>query len=103
MGLLNRESDRVCGVALVPRAGCVSIFACSELGAGGVLRVCRGFLDHERAAWVDLPWFAEVFDVVEGVGREVVDADAVVGRVDGACSAAMRRSLVGVAADDLED
>jgi len=41
-----------------------------------------GFLDNEGISWVDLAWYAEVLDVVEGSGREAVQPDAVVGVID---------------------
>jgi len=45
-------------------------------------RMDLGFLDNEGISWVDLAWYAEVLDVVEGSGREAVQPDAVVGVID---------------------
>jgi hypothetical protein len=62
-----------------------------------------GFLDHERAAGVDLARGAEVLDVVEGPGGELVHADAVAFMVDDVAEGSDEAGLVCVAADDLED
>jgi hypothetical protein len=47
----------------------------SRWGFCGVSRGYLGFLDHEGLSGIDLPWDAEVLDVVESAGGEVVQAD----------------------------
>jgi hypothetical protein len=62
-----------------------------------------GFLDHEGLSGVDLPWDAEVLDVIESAGGEVVQADAVMVVVDNAAQGGDQAGLVDVAADHFED
>lgn len=74
-----------------------------RLGIPEVWRVDFGFLDDQGASRVDLAWCPEVLDVVEGSGREPVQADAVVGVVDDRAQRGDQARLVLVGANDLED
>ena len=62
-----------------------------------------GFLDHEGAAWFDLSWSAEMFDIIEGTGWQSVDSDAVLGRIDHCSKRGDQSHFVGVATDYFED
>ena len=84
LGHWNRAIYRLRGAGPLPVAKFCPFSPYSWLGVGGMLRVYWGFLDHEGASGVYLPWGAEVLDVVEGARREVVHADAVVVVVDSA-------------------